>query len=231
MECVPLQTLIENAYQLFADGVSMSQQTVDIIGGPSWVTLDRYDVSAKAENDAPFAQMAGPMMRTLLEERFKLMLHRESKEAPVYFLTVARGGPKMEPNKEGTCVTIDLDHPLIPTPGQPRPKICGSQGMSLKDGLLTINGLGITMESLASDAQLARVVGRQIVDKTGLKGRFDIHLEFAPEVPTPTTPTDATVPVRRSVFEAVQELGLKLEPGKGQIGFLMIDHVERPSEN
>ena len=103
--------------------------------------------------------------------------------------------------------------------------------MSLKDGLLTINGLGITMESLASDAQLARVVGRQIVDKTGLKGRFDIHLEFAPEVPTPTTPTDATVPVRRSVFEAVQELGLKLEPGKGQIGFLMIDHVERPSEN
>jgi uncharacterized protein (TIGR03435 family) len=238
MECATLQTLIENAYYIFADGVSMNPQSIEISGGPNWMLSDTYDISAKAEDDAPFAQMAGPMMQGLLEERFGLKLHHESKDAAVYFLTVAKSGPKLEPSKEGSCVVIDINHPPAPVPGQPRLIRCGSQGLSSKDGMLTMNSRGITMELLANDAQPTRVMGRPIVDKTGLSGRFDIRLEFAPDTPAPMAsgeaaapPITPAVPAGASIFEAFQQLGLKLEPGKGSVKILIIDHVERPSEN
>jgi uncharacterized protein (TIGR03435 family) len=238
MECATLQTLIENAYYIFADGVSMNPQTIEISGGPNWMLSDTYEISAKAEDGAPFAQMAGPMMQALLEERFGLKLHHEFKEAPVYFLTVSKSGPKLEPAKEGSCTVIDINHPLAPVPGQPRFIRCGSQGISSNNGMLTMNSRGITMELLASDAQLTRILGRPIVDKTGLSGRFDIRLVFAPDTPAPvtsgdTTPPPATpvVPAGPSILEAFQQLGLKLEPGKGSVQILVVDHLERPSEN
>ncbi len=238
MECATLQTLIENAYYVFADGVSMNPKSIEISGGPSWMVSDTYEISAKAEDGAPFAKMAGPMMQSLLEERFGLQLHYESKETPVYFLTVAKSGPKLEPTKEGSCVVIDINHPLTPAPGQPRVIRCGSQGISSKDGMLTMNTRGITMELLANDAQLTQVMGRPIVDKTGLSGRFDIRLEFAPDTPAPNAsgeaaapPNTPVVPAGPSILEAFQQLGLKLEPGKGSVRILVIDHVERPSEN
>jgi uncharacterized protein (TIGR03435 family) len=236
MECATLQTLIENAYYIFADGVSMNPKSIEISGGSDWMFSDTYEISAKAEDGAPFAQMAGPMMQALLEERFGLALHHESKEAPVCFLTVAKSGPKLEPTKEGSCVVIDINHP--PTPGQPRLIRCGSQGLSSKDGMFTMNSRGITMELLANDAQLTRVMGRPIVDQTGLSGRFDIRLEFAPDTSAPMAsgeavapPTTRVIPVGASIFEAFQQLGLKLEPGKGSIKILVIDRLERPSEN
>jgi uncharacterized protein (TIGR03435 family) len=238
MECATLQTLIENAYYIFADGVSMNPKSIDISGGPNWMLSDTYEISAKAEDGAPFAQMAGPMMQALLEERFGLELHHESKEAPVYFLTVAKSGPKLEPAKEGSCVVFDINHPPTPAPGLPRLIRCGSQSLSTKDGMFTMNARGITMDLLANDAQLTRVMGRPIVDKTGLSGRFDIRLEFAPDTPAPMASGEATappptpiVPASPSIFEAFQQLGLRLEPGKGSVEILVIDHLERPSEN
>lgn len=237
MECATLQTLIENAYYIFADGRSVNPKTIEISGGPNWMLSDTYDIAAKAEDSAGIAQMAGPMMQALLEERFGLKIHRESKEVPVYFLTVAKGGPKLDPTKEGSCVTIDINHPPTPVAGQPRPVRCGSQGMSLKDGIVTMSLRGATMGLFANDAALTRVVGRPIIDKTGLTGQFDIHLEFAPD--TPMGSGEATAPPSRSaalsvgpsIFEAFQQVGLRLEPGKGSVEILVIDHLERPSEN
>jgi uncharacterized protein (TIGR03435 family) len=238
MECATLQTLIENAYYIFADGVSMNPKSIEISGGPNWMLSDTYEISAKAEDGAPFAQMAGPMMQALLEERFGLELHYESKEAPVYFLTVAKSGPKLEPTKEGSCVAIDINHAPTPAPGQPRLIRCGSQGLSSKNGMFTMNSRGITMELLANDAQLTRIMGRPIVDKTGLSGRFDVHLEFALDTSAAVAsgeatapPTTPVVPAGALIFEAFQQLGLKLEPGKGSVKILIIDRLERPSEN
>jgi uncharacterized protein (TIGR03435 family) len=238
MQCVTLQTLVANAYIVFADGVGMSSKSIDISGGPAWMLSDPYDVAAKAEDNAPYAQMAGPMMRQLLEDRFGLQVHRAAKEAQVYLLSVGKGGPNLDSTKEGSCITLDLKHPLIPTPGQPRPKICGSQSLSLKDGLVTMDSLGITMELLANDVQLTRALGRPIADKTGLNGQYDIHLQFAPEAPAAAASNEVNAPLNSplvqsgpSIFEAFQRLGLKLEPGKGSVEVLVIDHVERPSEN
>jgi uncharacterized protein (TIGR03435 family) len=239
MECATLQTLIENAYYVFADGRSMNPKTIEISGGPNWMLSDTYDIAAKAEDGAGIAQMAGPMMQALLEERFKLRMHREPKEVPVYFLTVAKGGPKLDPTKEGSCVTIDINHPPTPVAGQPRPVRCGSQGMSLKDGIVTLSSRGATTGLLASDAALTRVVGRPIIDKTGLTAQFDIHLEFAPDASAPAASgeaaappsTPAALPAGPSIFEALQQLGLRLEPGKGSVEILLIDQLERPSEN
>jgi len=237
MECATLQTLVENAYYIFADGRSMNPKAIEILGGPSWMLSDFYDISAKAEDGAGFAQMSGPMMQALLEDRFKLKTHRQSKEAPVYFLTVAKDGPKLEPTNEGSCATVDLNHPLVPVTGQPTPVRCGSQGTSFKDGIVTMTWRGTTMDLLANDAGLSRAVRLPIVDRTGLSGQFDIHLEFAPEMPTPAsgdagTPTNTgTIPPGQSILEAFQKLGLRLEPGKGSIDVLVIDHLERPAGN
>ena len=237
MECATLQTLIENAYYIFADGVSMNRKSIEISGGPGWILSDTYDISAKAEDSAPFTKMAGPMMQALLEERFKLELRHQSKEGPVYFLTVAKSGSKLESTKEGSCVTVDINRPPIPVPGQPKPVRCGSQGTSFKDGIVTMSWRGTTMELLANEAALTRVVGRPIIDKTGLSGQFDIHLEFTPDTSAPVVSGEAAAPsmpatrVGPSISEALQQLGLRLEPGKGSVEILVIDHLERPSEN
>ncbi len=95
---------------------------------PSWIDDSFYEVNAKAEDNAPIAKMAGPMLQTLLEERFALKIHRETKELPVFILTVAKSGLKMQRTKEGSCVPVDMNHPppaLVP--GQPGP--CGPQSL------------------------------------------------------------------------------------------------------
>jgi uncharacterized protein (TIGR03435 family) len=238
MECVTLQTLIEDAYCTFADGATMNPKSIEITGRPGWFLSDFYDISARAEGAAPFAQMAGPMVQKLLEDRFKLKVHRQVREVPVYFLSVAKGGLKLERTKEGSCVIVDLQHPRSrATAGEPRPLVCGGQGMKMNGAMVTMTARGITMEMLANDAALAMVVGRPILDKTGLTGQFDMDLEFAPEGSTSQSALDALAPATPSVapgpsiFGALQKLGLKLEPGKGSIETLVIDHVERPSEN
>ena len=237
LECQTLLGLMMTAYGVFADGVSVSPRIPDITGGPGWVTSDPYDIAAKAEGDAPFPRMAGPMLRALLEDRFKLRVHRETKEVPVYFLTVAKNGPKLEPAKEGSCVPLDPNHPPAPiaTPGQPRPNYCVA-GFQRKGSTMTLISRGATMEQLTV-ALLSRILDRPVIDKTGLAGRYDfqIEVEYPPDsggagdagAAQPPAGPDAP-----SIFEVLQaKLGLKLEPGKGPSEILVIDRVERPTEN
>jgi uncharacterized protein (TIGR03435 family) len=242
LECTTVQNLIQLAYGAFANGVRMNPQMLDITGAPDWVKFDTYQVTAKAEGDAPFSQMAGPMLQALLEDRFALKVHREAKDASVYFLTVTKGGAKLQPTKVGSCVPIDGDRPpAAPTPGQPRPAFCGSGSIARKGSAVTIDQHGMTMGLLAGG--LTSFAGRRVVDKTDLSGPYEIHLEFkadgvSPEPQVgrggpPEPAADASAgPAAPSLFTALQEqLGLKLEAGKGQTEILVIDHVERPSDN
>jgi uncharacterized protein (TIGR03435 family) len=242
MECVTLERLIQLAYGTFADGASPNMQMLQISGSPGWTQSEFYDLAAKAEGAARVEQMMGPMMRALLEDRFKLKIHRESKEMAVYALTVAKSGMKSHPMKEGDCVAIDLNHLPAPTPGQPMPNFCGNMSMRMSPQGVTMDGHGMSVKEFAQ--RLSTMLDRKVIDKSGVTGLFDFHVEFAPDENTPmfrggrgggdagnpAPPT--TESAGPSIFDALQEqLGLKLLPDKGPVESLVIDHVEKPSEN
>jgi uncharacterized protein (TIGR03435 family) len=232
--------LMMTAYGVFADGLTASPGIPEIAGGPDWIASDTYDVTAEAERAAPISQMAGPMLRALLEDRFRLRIHREEKEVPVYFLNVARDGPKLEATKEGSCVPIDPDRPPqnLP-PGQPPRNYCRPV-FQLNGTTATITSHGGTLKQF-TEALLTRMVGRPVIDRTGLAGQYDFQIQFEY---TPgglaagnggANDSSATQPLAvsnaPSIFEALNKLGLKLEPGKGPKEVIIIDHVERPTEN
>jgi bla regulator protein blaR1 len=253
-ECSTLYDLIRTSYISFANGVSPDPraQRVEISGGPDWAKTDFYALEGKAEGDPPLLQMLGPMTRVLLEDRFKLRVHRAEKEAPVYALTLAKKGVKLQRAKEGACIPFDFNHPPAPSPpGQSPPNFCGERlkGSPL---LTNLDMYGMSMTEFA--ARLATRMDRDVVDHTGLQGSFDFHLEFTPDEATPgfgrggpglapglvgvlpATRTTATSPADPaggpSIFSALEEqLGLKLEPAKGTAEVLVVDHAERPTEN
>jgi uncharacterized protein (TIGR03435 family) len=227
LPCMTLEQLIQAAYGMFGDGVSRKPQVLDVSGGPGWVKTDFYDVSAKAEGSPRIEMMVGPMMQALLEDRFQLKVHRASKEIAVYDLVVAKGGHKLERPKEGSCVPVDLNKMRPPARGEAGPTYCGSQTIERKGAAVVMIAHGMTMEQLAGE-RLPRMAGRPVVDKTGLTGMWDFRLEVAFE--TKEAPAEAGGPP--DVFAAVQQqLGLKLESGKGSVETLVIDRVERAAEN
>ncbi len=106
----------------FAYGVRADQ----VLEASSWIVSDHYDIEAKAAGDVPGSQIAGAMLRALLEDRFKLMLHRETRQLPAYSLTVVKNGLKLQPTKEGSCTPFSADsRPLPPTADTPRIPFCG----------------------------------------------------------------------------------------------------------
>jgi uncharacterized protein (TIGR03435 family) len=205
-------------------------------GGPARVRSDRYQIDAKAETKTTQAMMRGPMLRTLLEERFKLKVRRETREVPAYALTVAKGGPKLRPFQEGSCFTAEELQGGPPTEGQ---KFCRLPG----PGAVT----GMSMDSLCT--WLFAITDRPVINQTGIAGRFDFPLEYAPDDTTPgmlrrfqmarerqggiADDGAAADPAGRpSLLPALQQqFGLKLEPIKGPRDFVVIEHVERPAEN
>jgi len=199
-----LKQLIQFAYHL---------QDFQLSGGPGWLDDDRFDIVATAKGN-PDQQHTLLMLRSLLEDRFKLAIHHDTKELPVYTLALAKNGPKLKP-----------------APGEARK---GDGGFGWGPG--RINGQGVTMQQLTEilSLQLHRIV----VDKTDLPGTFDLSLLYTPEgykpregaSPNPNEPRPD--PDGPSIFSAIQEqLGLKLEGGKGPVEILVIDHAEKPSEN
>jgi uncharacterized protein (TIGR03435 family) len=105
--CVPVALLIEAAYIRYADGPHSMLKKQPLQGGPDWIDSDRYAIDAKPESPQSRAMMGGPMLQALLEDRFKLKIHRENKEVPVYALVVANGGAKIQATKEGGCTPAD----------------------------------------------------------------------------------------------------------------------------
>ena len=170
------------------------------------------------------------MLQVLLVDRFKLAVHRETKELPIYSLVVAKGGSKLHEAKPGDTYPNGIKGP----DGRPVPR--GSHFMRMGRGELTAQGIG--MDDIAH--LLTRQTGRTVVDNTGLKGNYDFTLHWTPDqiAPTPNGPgsggpdSSTSSESGPSIFTAIQEqLGLKLESQKGPVEILVVDHVERPSEN
>jgi uncharacterized protein (TIGR03435 family) len=242
--CMPLVDdnnlgLIQRAYVRFANGRPNPLGIFPIQGGPAWIRSGLYIINAKSEGNPSKEMMEGPMLQALLEDRFKLKTHRETREVPVYALTVAKDSAKLKPFQEGSCTAMPFAVPLPKlAPGQTYCKV--RVGMRPP----AVDAQGSTLAEFSKLLDL--VLDRPIIDKTGITGRFDVHLEFALDEGTPglrgplahgggpggdpsAAPSDPAGP---SIFTALQEqLGLKLVRAKGPREFLVIDHVERPSEN
>jgi uncharacterized protein (TIGR03435 family) len=227
---VTTANLIRLAYLIFPSGqpstpVSPSVFQIAIAGGPSWVNSDRFWITAKAAEPVNVEMLKGPMLQTLLEERFKLALHREPKTSNVYELALAKDAARLSPAREGRCVSLDRNHPSTHTPGQPDPIVCGSVLPNSSGG---IDVLRVTMADLCR--QLSAYVDRPILDKTGVAGSFDVHLNLSLADLTGSSNTPET-DAAGVIASAVKRLGLQMRSAKSTGEFLVIDHVERPSEN
>jgi uncharacterized protein (TIGR03435 family) len=225
--CATPWTLINLAYLAFADGRRNPQSYPKIDGDPAWIRSEFFQINAKAEDEhASLEMLQGPILQALLEDRFKLKVHRETREAPVYVLTVAKGGPKLKPFKDGSCNPPDPSNP----PEDPK-SLCGIAIPGPKGPNMTWDVRRWSVGQLS--AFMGFLLYRPVIDTTGITGNFDFHLEFAPDDATPgLLPLDLDPTGGTSIFTAVQEqLGLKLESGKGPREYLVVDHVERPSEN
>jgi uncharacterized protein (TIGR03435 family) len=206
-----------------------------ISGGPGWINSERYDIQARPDRSEPAESLPpdprkmtdaqlktiGDQMRerlrALLADRFQLTIHRETKDAPVYALVVGKNGSKLQAAEEGKD---------------------GPRGMRMGRGQLT--GMSAPLSMLANT--LSSQLGRPVLDRTGLTGKYDFKLEWTPdpgqgdgppgglppgiEAPPPPDPNGP------SLFTAVQEqLGLRLESQKGPMEMIVIDRVEKASEN
>jgi uncharacterized protein (TIGR03435 family) len=204
---VPLKMLLQFSY-----GMPESR----ILGAPAWVDSTTFDIEAKS--DASIDEQMGKltsdlakpqklaMLQALLADRFKLATHTETRQLPIYSLVLAKGGPKLKPNVHGRYVGTGRN-------------------------TITVQGGDDSLATLAD--KLADMVGRVVVNNTGITGPFDIALKWTPDdqppplingAPDPNPPPD--------IFTALQEqLGLKLESSRGPVPVLVIDHVAMPSEN
>lgn len=245
MPCASLESLIQWAYNGFANGRHFdARSAIRVEGGPEWVhgsppgaSADRYTINAKAEGSpGMLAMLTGPVMRALLEDRFQLKLHRATREVPVYSLTVAKGGAKLEPFKEGSCFDWeDPGHPKLPPSQEPRPNC--RQWTSVV--------YGATMKELC--AMLAEDdLDRPVIDKTGLAGMFNFALDISPEDRGIPGDVAAAATGRRgsgrpalidpadrfdAARTALRKIGLDLKAAKGPQEAIVIDRVERPSAN
>ena len=221
-----VEMLVNTAYQL---------KPHQLIGGPSWITSEHFDIEAKAESSIPFNQMR-PMLQAMLADRFKLAAHHETQQVPQYSLVLVKEGklgPKLVAHSDDVkCVDVSAGPPSQPRPGETRPIPCGGFLMSLSHMAATKT----TLEALAGT--LSNFVDRPVVDRTGLTGLYDLELDFTPVQtpfppgpggPAPAAPDSNSPPL---IFTALQEqLGLKLKPETAPGDVLVIDHVEEPSPN
>lgn len=230
---ITLRSLIGDAYRVADHQIS---------GAPDWLNSEKYDIEAKMDSSTAdelrkFTKDQTKierlrMLQSILSDRLKLTVHRETKELPIYALVVAKDGPKLHEAKPGDTYPNGIKGPDgIGRPGYMNQTI-GAGGRS------EFIGQGITMASLVG--LLSEQLHRTVLDKTGLAGNYDFKLEWTVDEnqtlkgidgdPMPDSPTaDSSGP---SIFTAIQDqLGLKLESKKGPVEILVIDHVEKPSEN
>lgn len=227
---IPVITLIGRAYPV---GVP-----ADYVGLPAWARTDRYDVIATSSLKNPTQEQRAAMMQALLADRFKLLVHVENREQPVFNLVLARSDGRLGPgikSSEYDCAAVQAAQraaaeaalaagtPLSPTridPSAPPPCVPFMSGDRMEGDM--------TPTTLANFLRPA--AGRFVVDKTGLTGSYRVTLTFdrMAGIRGPSTDPSAAP----SVFTAVQEqLGLRLEPSRAMRETLVIDRLERPTEN
>jgi uncharacterized protein (TIGR03435 family) len=245
------RTLLRTAYRV---------QDYQVIGGPDWLAVDRFDIQARPPADyqpQPFLPCVAVdcpptpvqiMMQGLLADRFRLKIHRETRELPVYELTIGKNGFKLK----------EVSAPPAPAPGAAPPRLppppppgtappTNAAALPTPPPGVTMGfpfGLAASAVPLATlDSVLAEILRRPVVDKTGIKGYYDFKIVYSRDGipsngPAPPPPVadggpglNASDP-RPSIFTALEEeLGLKLESAKGPVEVLVIDSVQKPSEN
>lgn len=191
-----------------------------VAGGPGWINAATWEVTAKV--DKPAAdwstlrnedrdRIEQQRMQAVLAQRFALQCHFETKELPVYNLVLAKGGSKLKP-----------------TPADAATK--GSLDLNGRNRQNRVEAKGITMGPVV--AMLTQSLGRTVIDKTGLAGLYDFSLTYTSDPDAGSSASDADAPSGPTIFTALQEqLGLKLESAKGPVQVLVVDHIEKPSEN
>lgn len=252
LPCVTVRMLIRCAYGGLSR-LEFNKPAPQIVGAPAWADSDIYSIDAKPETRSTGAEMMGPMLQSLLEERFRLKVHTEPRDTPVYLLMVAEPSPKLRRLHDGDCVPLDLFQEMArrpmkhdPTPGAQgsAPERCREAhflGPSPNGTILHMYGW--TMAELSGGLFYA-YAGRPVIDNTELKGRFDLRLEFDPRLGEEgkvyrlngqevTTELDEPTESRGISFSTAlrKQLGLKLTPGKAPLNVIVVDHVERPSAN
>jgi uncharacterized protein (TIGR03435 family) len=224
-----LRELITWAYQV---------QSFQLDGGPDWIATDRFDMVAKPAREVP-SKVTGEdpprmMMRTLLAERFKLAMHKETKDLPIFEMVLAKPDGKLGPQLRPAavdCAAQAAARAGAPPPAPSGPPGPGSCFMNMNP--VSVRGGGVTLATLANI--LERAVGRLVIDRTGLTGNWDLEVKYTPErsqLPPgvePPVPIDWNGP---SLFTAIEEqLGLKLRPARGPVEVLVIDLVQQPTPN
>lgn len=273
MTGAPLRMLLQNAFQRPSSGAPSPQ--IQIVGGPAWIDSDRYDIQATADCSGGVLsrEQLQLMIQSMLESRFQLKAHMETREVSIYNLVVAKDGPKLKTSEDQTppAVPQGAPQPCGPAPAAPVPPPPpfggpGQRGNPFDSNFTMPRGAmammfsptGFTMRATAVPLpnlinMLQNQVGRPIIDKTDLKGLFDFQLQFSPEGlaspalnggapfgPLPGAPPGGAGPAIAppasadpvpSLFTAIQELGLKLESSKGPVPVLVVDSVQKPTEN
>jgi uncharacterized protein (TIGR03435 family) len=193
----------------------------------------RYDIAAKAEGNPDRETMSGSMLQSLLEDRFQLKIHRETRVGPVYALTVAESGFKLKERTTPCAPPPQFDKANPPTKQAKLAMMRDTCGMRMAttgpNRLLELNGS--TVAQFAKNMEI-NYLDLPLIDRTGIPGMFDFHLEFAGDELVANPNGDPRPPAGPSLFTAIEEqLGLKLERTRGPSDVLVVDRLDRPSEN
>ena len=239
---LPLGLLLRQALQ---------KADYQIVGAPGWIDTERYSISAKPPDGVPPAATT-VLLVNMLKDRFQLAMHLETRELPIFHLVMARAdgrlGPDLKPTSAECQAIIEAriaaakaaagtpagpPPPLPPLPGPNDPLPCGF----VRNPAGVLGGSGRTIAEMLR--MLSDLVGRPVIDKTGLAGLYDFSLKFAPEsagsntmlrLLSPGLPPPAVDPNAPSLSVALQEqLGLKLEGARGPVEVVVIDRFERPT--
>jgi uncharacterized protein (TIGR03435 family) len=233
-----LLALIGAAYSLQPDQIS----------GPDWMDSARFDIMAKMPAGATREQVP-EMLQTLLADRFKLTVHREKKDQPVYALLVGKDGPKLTPSLPGADATSGppAKEEVDGGRGGTVPKSAyGAKNISVTNGDLHVEFTQMPLTALAES--LKPYLGRPVVDMTGLRGTYQVTLDFsradmlavskAASIPegaaadSGNAPVTASDPPGNSILSALRRYGLRLEPRKAPVEYLVVDHLEKaPTAN
>jgi uncharacterized protein (TIGR03435 family) len=226
---VPLRMILTQAYNL------PFQSPQRISGAPAWTFTEKFDIEARASQGAIPAGLSEkartdklmPMLQALLADRFKLTLHWETQQLPVYDLVVSKNGLKLQKAK-----IEEKDCPEVSTATEYCHQMGGGQGRGLR-------GRTVNMSDMVT--HLENWTDRPLIDKTGFKGLFDIDTEgWVPMRPRPGPPpgTEASAedrafadPARPTLPALLEKVGIRMESAKGPVEVLVVDHIERPSEN
>ena len=208
--------------------VAFRVQMDQVVNAPGWAKSDMYDILVKVRDGAAVnIDTVGPIAGEIAINRFQLRTHEDQRELPVYLLVRARSDGSLGANLRPAQIDCTL-RSAPPAPGEPLPPGLNRCGLTQRLGVINMGGFPID----AFIRVLSTIVGRVVVNRTGLEGNWDLALEYAPDSSAVSAAGQAAAIDRPSIFAALQEqLGVKLEPGRAPVSVIAIDDIRRPVDD